>query len=89
MKKAIKETIESVQNKVEAFSVARKGGGAGFQDCPSSLELNPEKTPWSAVFPLFGRLRRDASVEHMAGVSKDVAIQAFISIPLSCFDSVD
>lgn len=45
------------------------GGGAGLQECPLSLELDPEKTPWSTVFPLFGRLRRDASVEHMAGVS--------------------
>lgn len=55
-----------------------KGGGAGFQDCPLSLELNPEKTPWSAVFPLFGRLRRDAAVEHMAGVSKLVGTIACI-----------
>lgn len=59
-----------MQGRVAALSTAGGGGGAGLQVCPSSLELDPEKTPWSAVFPLFGRLRRDASVEHMAGVSE-------------------
>lgn len=65
---AIKETVDSVQRKIQALSVAGKGGGAGFRECPTSLELDPEKTPWAAVFPLFGRLRRDASVDHLAGV---------------------
>lgn len=44
------------------------GGGAGLQECPTSLEIEPGKTPWAGVFPLLGRLRRDASVEHLAGV---------------------
>lgn len=65
---AIKETVDSVQRKIQALSATGKGGGAGFKECPTSLELNPEKTPWSAVFPLFGRLRRDTSVDHLAGV---------------------
>lgn len=51
------------------------GGSAGLQKCPLSLELDPEKTPWSTVFPLFGRLRRDASVEHMAGVRKRFGVE--------------
>lgn len=51
------------------------GGSAGLQKCPLSLELDPEKTPWSTVFPLFGRLRRDASVEHMAGVRKRCGVE--------------
>ncbi|CAM9274016.1 unnamed protein product, partial [Sphacelaria rigidula] len=37
---AIKKTIDSVQEKVKALSMAGKGGGAGFQDCPLSLELD-------------------------------------------------
>lgn len=68
-RQAIKETVDSVQRKLEALSLAGKGGGGGFPECPLSLELTPEKTAWSTVFPLFGRLRRDASVEHLAGVS--------------------
>lgn len=63
---AIKQTVDAVQSRVGALTTA--GGGAGLPECPLSLELDPEKTPWSTVFPLFGRLRRDASVEHMAGV---------------------
>lgn len=59
--------------------MAGKGGGAGFQDCPLSLELDAEKTPWAAVFPLFGRLRRDASVEHMAGVRGSRRVATFFS----------
>lgn len=58
-----------MQERVEALSIVGSGGGSGFQICPLSLELDAEKTPWSSVFPLFGRLRRDASVDHMAGVS--------------------
>lgn len=65
---AIKETVDGVQKKVAACSLAGQGAGAGLPECPRSLELEPTKTPWSTVFPLFGRLRRDASVEHLAGV---------------------
>lgn len=62
--------MDAVQSRVGELTTVGSGGGAGLQECPSSLELEPEKTPWSTVFPLFGRLRRDASVEHMAGVSR-------------------
>lgn len=65
-----------MQSRVKALTTVGSGGGAGLLECPSSLELNPDKTPWSAVFPLFGRLRRDASVEHMAGVSEFFVLQA-------------
>lgn len=65
---AIKQTVDAVQSRVGELTIVGSGGGAALLECPSSLELDPEKTPWSTVFPLFGRLRRDASVEHMAGV---------------------
>ena len=61
--------MDAVQSRVGSLTTVGGGGGAVLQECPLSLELDPEKTPWSTVFPLFGRLRRDASVEHMAGVS--------------------
>lgn len=59
-----------MQSRVGALTTVGSGGGAGLLECPESLELDPEKTPWSTVFPLFGRLRRDASVEHLKGVRK-------------------
>lgn len=89
--KAIKKTVDNVQERVGALSMAGAGGGAGLQVCPASLELDPAKTPWSTVFPLFGRLRRDASVEHMAGVSYryfarttwSIGVRLMFSVPTS------
>lgn len=69
MLQAIQNTLDDIQKRVEALSMGGTGGGAGLQECPTSLEIEPRKTPWAGVFPLLGRLRRDASVEHLAGVS--------------------
>lgn len=38
---------------------------------PPELNLTSEPSiPWAACFPLFGRLRRDASVEGLIGKAK-------------------
>lgn len=67
--------MDAVQSRVGELTTVGSSGGAALQECPSSLELDPKKTPWCAVFPLFGRLRRDTSVEHMSGVRFDTALR--------------
>lgn len=86
MLQAIQNSLDGIQKRVEALSMGGTGGGAGLQECPTSLEIEPGKTPWAGVFPLLGRLRRDASVEHLAGVSGPLCDPCVVFRRASAYD---